>query len=243
MSNKTVHELYHQKTKSVRKVINENNFTYRLLIDSLNQVIIKKKLNILDIGCGAGTLALYLSSKGHNVTGIDISTQAIKACKVSAKNLNLNTKFYNKDFMSNDLKEKYDLVIFSEVIEHLPDDKKALKKIYKLLKPAGILLLSTPSIKAPLHRLGLTRKFDTEVGHLRRYTKFSISKLIRDSDLKIITIRQTEGILRNFLYVNPVASKYIRFIKYFVSDFVTQVDNILVKLFGESNFIIIATKK
>lgn len=243
-NHKKVHEKYHKKTRPVRKIISANNFTYRLLIKSLKHIIVKRKLKILDIGCGAGTLGIYLASLGNEVVGIDISERAINACKITAKNLHVsNIKFKSLDFMKNKIQGKYDLIIFSEVIEHLPDDKLALTKINDLLKPKGILLLSTPSTKAPLYRLGLTKSFDKEVGHLRRYSKRDIATLVRGANFKIIDIRPTEGILRNFLFVNSYAGKLVKYIQYVVSDVVTVIDNFLVQLCGESNYIILAIKK
>ena len=80
-----VHEKYHIKTTAQKKIIDDKNFTYRLLIKVLSKKINTKKLKVLDIGCGAGTICFYLANKGHDVTGIDISQKAINECRVSAK--------------------------------------------------------------------------------------------------------------------------------------------------------------
>ena len=166
---KALHAKYHSKTHKQTRIVKDNNFTYRILIDILNKNISSQKKNILDIGCGAGTLSFYLANKNHDVLGIDISTKAIKECLLSKKELNLNNvNFEQFDFPNNYPKEKFDVVIFTEVIEHLDDDKKALGIIRKILKPNGLMILSTPSNKAPLHRMGLTKNFDKKVGHVRR---------------------------------------------------------------------------
>ena len=238
---KIVHEKYHAKTGKSHKIIKDNNFTYRLLIQTLRSTI-KKGANILDIGCGAGTISFYLASKGHKVTGIDISKKAIQACKESATNLLLEIDFRVIDFPNENIRSSFDVVVFTEVIEHLENDKKALKQIHKLLNMNGLLILSTPSAGAPLHKLGLTHKFDKEVGHLRRYSASSLEKILAETDFKVMSIRKTEGILRNFLFVNPVAGRLVRYIKFFLSDWVTFLDNISLSLFGESNYIIVAKK-
>lgn len=238
-----VHEKYHIKTRSQCRVIGEKNFTYRVVISVINKYL-ERRQKILDMGCGAGTLDFYLATKGNEVTGIDISEKAIESCRKTAVNLNINnTKFMRLNFPKETINGKFDFIIFSEVIEHLEDDKQALRGIYKLLNPGGTLLLTTPSINAPLHRLGLTKDFDKEVGHLRRYVFNNLLDMIKNSGFKIIETRKTEGIIRNFLFINPIAGKLVRFIKFFVSDLVTLIDNITIPIFGESNYIVVARRK
>jgi len=240
---KIVHERYHSKTKRQLKIIKDSNFTYRLLISVINKYLKNSNQKILDIGCGAGTLSLYLANKGHSTLGLDISSKAIEECLKSKKALGLNNvAFRTLDFLTMKTKNRYDTVLFTEVIEHLEDDSKALRSIHKLLKPSGIMILSTPSDTAPLHKLGITKKFDEEVGHLRRYSLGEIQGMVRKSGFKIIETKKTEGILRNFLFIDPMAGKLIRFIKYFISDIVTLADNSTVPLFGYSNIIIVARK-
>lgn len=240
-----IHEAYHKKTKASYKVINTNNFTYRHLVSAINSQLKKPREKILDIGCGAGTLCFYFASKGHMVTGIDISSKAIESCKKTANNLGLTNVSFKKTHFPEEisLNQTFDLVIFTEVIEHLNDDALALKKINSFLDRNGILILSTPSIYAPLNKLGLTKKFDEEVGHLRRYSKPQLIKLLRNNGFRIIKIEPTEGILRNFLFINPYAGKLVRYIKFFLSDIITFIDILSLKIFGESNYIIIAKKK
>ncbi len=66
--------------------------------------------------------------------------------------------------------------------------------------------------------------------------------MARDSKFKILESYGTEGILRNFLFLNPVAGKFIRFIKFFLSDIVTALDSFSCKTFGESDLFIILKK-
>ncbi len=238
-----VHQQYHKHTRKSLKVVKKNNFTYRHLIGHVDKFKLKGA-RVLDIGCGAGSLSFYIASRGGVVTGIDISKKAVMECKKSSEALGLkNTKFIHCYFPNQfSSKEKYDYVIFTEVIEHLEDDKFAIKKISTLLKKNGVLLLSTPSITAPLHRLKLTKKFDEQVGHLRRYSIDQLRNLMTKNDFKITSQTKSEGILRNFLFINPHAGKLVRYINRFGSDIVTYLDNMTLQLFGESNYIIVAKK-
>lgn len=238
-----LYEIYHSKSKGQGKIVGEKNFTYINILPILNSCLGKNINKILDIGCGSGTISLYLASKGYEVKGIDISKKAIEACKESANNIGLkNVKFEISEFPKSLPQEKFNLIFFSEVIEHLPNDDLALRKIHKLLKPGGILFLSTPSKNAPLYKLGLAKKFDKEVGHLRRYTLEELKIKLKRNGFKIKKTYKKEGLLRNYLFLNTIAGKLIRFIRFFLVDIFTFIDNISVKLFGESQIIIIAHK-
>lgn len=236
------YDKFHKSTSIQKNVINSSNFTYKIIINVIDEFINGSK-SILDIGSGAGTLGLYYANKGFTVLGIEISQKAVDSANQSAKHLGLeNVKFTKMDFPEEIPKEKFDFIIFTEVIEHLEEDSLALKKIFYLLNSKGIVIISTPSKNAPLYRLGLASEFDKSVGHLRRYTLPELREKCRKQGFKILGTKKTEGIIRNFLYLNPVAGKAIRFIRYFLVDFVLFIDKVSMKLFGESNIFIIAQK-
>jgi len=157
-------------------------------------------------------------------------------------NLDKKIKFITAEF-PNKIKDKnYDLILFSEVIEHLENDTKALSDIWKVLKPRGLLIITTPSKNAPLYRMGLLDKFDKEVGHLRRYSLKELEILVEKNGFKIVESNLQEGILKNFLFTNPFAGKLLKFIKWYISDIVAILDYATIPLFGESNLHIVAKK-
>ncbi len=98
---------------------------------------------VLDVGCGDGFLGSRVKKKGGYVYGIDISKKAILIAKkqlTEAKVVDLNEErlpFRNKYF---------DLVISTEVIEHLFDPSNFLKEINRVLKKNGELIITTPNI-------------------------------------------------------------------------------------------------
>lgn len=240
--NKQIYEKFHNTTSIQNKVIGSNNFTYKLLLNVIDKYIIGSR-SILDIGSGAGTLGLYYASKGYDVLGIDISKKAIDCANESVKHLNLkHAVFIRMDFPYEVPKEKFDFIIFTEVIEHLEDDNLALKQIFSLLKPKGIAVITTPSKNAPLYRLGLATEFDKNVGHLRRYTVKELVTKCKNAGFKILETKRTEGILRNFLYLNSIVGKCIRFIRFFLVDIFLFFDKISMKIFGESNIYVIVQK-
>jgi len=239
------YEKYHQKTRSQKKLIKKRNFTYRLILNALEPYLIDRK-KILDIGCGAGTLSLYIASRSHYIRGIDISSKAIKACRASAQMLGVtqNVKFQIASFPEIIIKENFDLILCIEVLEHLIKDELAIEKMFNHLKTNGVIIISVPSIKAPLYKLGFAKKFDKQVGHLRRYDLNKIIKLLKEKKIKIIKAKKTEGIIRSFLFTSKRTTPIVRIANkfQFVSDILTFLDNISLKLFGASQIIIIAKK-
>lgn len=242
----SLYERFHNRMKLQKKVIGVKNFTYRDLIQVLEKYV-KNEDKILDIGCGAGTIDFFLANKGLKVTGIDISVKAVEMCKKNSHELGFDSKlkFEKINFPIHSIVEKFNLIICSEVLEHLKDDKVALKEIYKLLFTGGITIFSVPSKNAPLYKLGLANIFDNKVGHLRRYTQLELKDLINDAGFDILEIIKTEGMLRNVLFLNSILGKTIKILNEieFLSDIITYFDNLIIPLFGESNIFILAKKK
>lgn len=104
-----------------------------------------EKFEILDLGCGRGWLTFLLSKYG-NIIGIE----PVKPVINYAKRMFPNIKFIcgTTKTLIDDKKEfsKYDLIISSEVIEHIPDDEKGkfIEDISTLLKDKGFLIITTP---------------------------------------------------------------------------------------------------
>ena len=239
------YEEFHKKIEFQKRIIGKKNFTYRNIIKVLEKHLDRKN-KILDIGCGVGTLDFYLANKGFKVLGIDISKKAVEACRKNARVLGLGDRlnFERLNFPEEKPLEKFSLVICSEVLEHLKNDKKAVEVIFDLLRPGGIVIFSTPSQNAPLFRLGLTRKKDKQIGHLRRYTLEELVSLLRKQNPRILETKRTEGILRNFLFYSRGGTIPLKIANRFwiISDLFTFFDNITLKLFGEAQIIVVAQK-
>jgi 2-polyprenyl-3-methyl-5-hydroxy-6-metoxy-1,4-benzoquinol methylase len=241
------YDKFHNKSASSLNIINSNNFTYYYIIKTLNEVVksYKKNVHILDVGCGTGAIDLYLANLGFKVTGFDISKKAID---IANKNSNLNNfkkfpSFYTKDIQSAiPKKDKYEIIICSEVLEHIKNDSNVIKKLKTSLKKGGSLIITVPSSNAPLYRLGKLSEFDKEVGHLRRYLISDLRSILTKEKLKIVKVRKTEGLARNLLYTNNKINFIIKFIKGPLVNLFHLMDKVSVILFGESQIIIVAKK-
>ena len=106
-------------------------------------------LNCLDIGCGGGILSEKLRRLGANVTGIDASKSSIDIAKEHAKKsrLEINYKCITTSGLLEIKEEKalnkFDLIIASEVIEHVYDRRIFLSDISNLCRPGGLVIFTT----------------------------------------------------------------------------------------------------
>ena len=103
-----------------------------------------KGLKVLEVGCGVGDFALYLSQQGAEVTAIDFSSQAIKLATEKTKVQGSNVNFMVADAQAVPFAENsFDLVVSCECLEHVPSPQLALNEMYRVLKPQSKLLLTT----------------------------------------------------------------------------------------------------
>lgn len=242
---KNLYKAFHKGTTTQRRLITPNNFTYRIILSVIDRYL-KKGMNVLDIGCGAGTLSFYVGNKGCKVVGIDIAGNAITSAKSSLASMNIkNVHFFTMDFPKKvpTRNEEFDIILCIEVLEHLHEEKLALRRIEDLLKPGGIAIISVPSKNAPMYRLGLADEFDKRVGHLRRYTLEELKDRCESIGFTILESKKTEGVLRNFLFLNPTAGKLVRLIKYFMVNVVSLIDEVSLRLFGESQLFVVVKKQ
>lgn len=130
----------------------------------------------LEIGVGGGDLIKNLEQMSDSGEGIDISQEAIKEAKKLESD---KIKIYQKNFFDIEKENEYDLIVGLELIEHLPDDLSALKKINRLLKNKGLLIISVPAHEKKWSIL------DIWAGHCRRYEKQDLIKKLEKQNFKI----------------------------------------------------------
>lgn len=100
-----------------------------------------KNLSVLDVGASTGIIDNLLSKKFKRVVGIDIDEKAIKFAQKNFKRRNL--KFELGDAMKlNFTKNSFNIIICTQIYEHVPDPKKLFAEIYRVLKPGGVCYLA-----------------------------------------------------------------------------------------------------
>ena len=128
--------------------------------------------NILEIGCGNGRDSKFFSSKGHQVTGLDRSIEAIELCKDLYSEELIEFFFGTISDIATKNKKKYDL-IYSRFVIHamsLKEEIETLKTSYKLLNQHGQLFIECRSINDPLSDKGeILSHTERVAGHYRRF--------------------------------------------------------------------------
>ncbi|HEY6913359.1 MAG TPA: class I SAM-dependent methyltransferase [Paludibacter sp.] len=153
---------------------------------------------ILDIGCGNGSFANYLISKGYNVYGTDASITG-----VSIANKKNPERFFiqdlSKDELPEELKEiKFKTIISTEVIEHLYNPRKYILFCKSILERSsgGNLIISTPYhgyLKNLI--LAVFNAWDKHLtvlwdgGHIKFWSKKTLSELLKEYDFKTIEFK------------------------------------------------------
>ena len=102
-----------------------------------------KDIKILDIGCGGGLLSEPLSRLGATVTGIDASDRNIKIAKMHLKKSKLDIDYYCSSPDKFIAKEKFDVVLNMEIVEHVDNVDFFLFKSSELLKKNGLMFIAT----------------------------------------------------------------------------------------------------
>ena len=102
-----------------------------------------KNLEILDIGCGGGLMSEPMARLGGNVTGIDASEKNIKIASVHCEENNLKINYLNKSPEELNEREKFDIVLNLEIVEHVNNLDLYLNSCHRLLKKNGIMFTAT----------------------------------------------------------------------------------------------------
>ena len=123
------------------KFIKEKLISHFGLDAKSNQLL--KKINILDIGCGGGLLCEPLKRLGATITGIDASQSNIEAAKLHAREMNLNINYICTSPENLKLKNKFDVILNMEIVEHVENVNFFLKKSSELLKKNGLMFIAT----------------------------------------------------------------------------------------------------
>ena len=111
--------------------------------------------NVLEIGCGtAGVISAFLE-RGNMGFGIDLNADSLDYAReklsgfIESKHLTLlNDDIYSVDFEA-EYQVKFDVIILKDVIEHLSDHEKLLKKMKSFLAPSGVIFLGFPPWQMP----------------------------------------------------------------------------------------------
>lgn len=148
----------------------------KYLLDLLGDV--SKDSKILDIGCSSGIFLKDLEVLGFKkeyLFGVDISENAIANCKANG----IQNAFV-MDAQDISLDEEFDIIIASDCLEHLEDDKKAISNWSRILKTGGTMYVFVPAFQS------LWSHHDVVNMHFRRYTNQELKTKLVHENLTVV---------------------------------------------------------
>jgi 2-polyprenyl-3-methyl-5-hydroxy-6-metoxy-1,4-benzoquinol methylase len=180
---------------------------------SIIKKIIKKisPKTILDFGCGDGKLIYELKNQDTELTGIDLSKKAISFAKIFSP----KEKFIAEDINNYKPKEKFNMIISIETLEHIPPDqlKNIIKNLNRLVKENGYLIITVPSKNVRLFKKHY-QHFDTKTMQNYLEGQFKIVKTL--GHYKISKRYELLYALATNNYLSISSKKYQKFLnKYF----------------------------
>lgn len=122
---------------------------YDLQLDHLTALVRSGQVKkVLDIGCGCGSVSLWLALQGADVTGIDLEEERLRVGRRRAEMLGVQPVFVQKNI--NELDGQYDAIWIEQAYHHLEPRAEVQAKIASLLRPGGHLIISESNAWNPL---------------------------------------------------------------------------------------------
>lgn len=187
---------YEGKLWSQKELIEEIN-NIKLL--KRNQIIMdwlpKNKL-VLDLGCGIGSLTQSVACESKKVIGMDLIYNNIRIAEKFCYHPRIKYKVGNV----NNAKGKYDVIIMSEVIEHLLKPYEMLQKCHKMLTKQGRLILTTPNATSLTNVLINVLKGNKSLGnvpgtqseHVMSWDIRTLTRLLKEAKFEVLRYKTTK---------------------------------------------------
>jgi len=192
-------------------------------IQNFQKETMRSNLRILDVGCGNGNISIPLASLGFEVTGVDVDSKSINKAR-------MKNKFYNAQFVTQNIYQfntnnKFDIVICSEIIEHLSNPLLFLYNIRKFLKRNGLLICTIPNgycveeiirhfldstilgkkimptLRSLILKRGQIQTSNLAVFHLSYFTKKKFENILKNSGFRVIKFMNISFIFKQAFYI------------------------------------------
>lgn len=179
-----------------------------------NRLPMKPGCRVLDVGCGTGRhISAVHRFKQVTVIGTDISYEdLLEAKKRLTYQDGLGEGFGSYEILLADIlalpfpDRFFDLVICSEVLEHIRNQNTAAREIARVLKPGGNLVVSVPRFFPERICWALSEEYgNTENGHVRIYRKKELIKLLESAGVKTVSVRFAHSLHTPYWWLKCVA--------------------------------------
>ncbi len=149
--------------------------------------------NILEVGPGRGEIIENFISADNKITMIDTDEEMCKVIRERFKNSDVKILNSNISY----LEEKFDTILYMDVIEHIENDIKELDQAISKLNKNGKLVIIVPAFSI------LFSDFDKSVGHFRRYTKKNFFNY-KNSEVKLRNLKYFDSLGFFILFLSKI---------------------------------------
>jgi 2-polyprenyl-6-hydroxyphenyl methylase/3-demethylubiquinone-9 3-methyltransferase len=155
---------------------------------------------LLDVGCAEGVFAAAFVDRGLSVVGIDVAWEPLRRARTGVADLDLDLRLVDEQSAWPLEDASFDVAWAGEVIEHVADTAGWLSEIRRVLRPGGLLLLSTPNhgrlgvLGLALRRGAFEAHFDPRTDHLRFYTRNTLGRLLSDFGFEQVVVSAAGGL-------------------------------------------------
>lgn len=130
---------------------------YDLQLESLTDLVRSGRVkSVLDVGCGCGTVSLWLSLQGAATKGIDLQADRLVVARTRASQLGLNTEFRLQNLFEEE--RTYDAIWLEQAFHHVEPRDDAYEHLTKILNPGGYIVISEANAWNPMLQLQLLRR-------------------------------------------------------------------------------------
>lgn len=156
-------------------------------------------LDILDVGCAQGTLAMRLAERGHRVTAVDLRSDFLEYARL--RHTHGDVRFVRANVLEDQLRGEYDLVFANQIVEHLVYPERLVDRLKERLRAGGRLVMATPNhsyIRNGLpsfRELGDVREFERlqhtadADGHFYAYRSEELAGVFIDCGMQQVEVR------------------------------------------------------
>lgn len=205
---------YGKRLLSRNRLLSQHHkLAVNFFLDYFKQVDIN--LKVLDVGCSEGFFMELLRNLGfENIKGIDPSSKVVEKAKKKGLIAEQN------DIDEFQTKEKYDVILMMDVLEHLEKPEQALEKAYKLLNDNGALYLNIPICDSLALRCRRFLKLasresqlhDWDETHINAYSKKELVSLLKACSFSVV---KSQRISNRFPFISRISLKFSEFLQQF----------------------------
>ncbi len=152
---------------------------------------------VMDVGGGAGMMTVTCARKGARVTLLDAEASALNTARHFARREGVEERVsavHSDRIPEEVLRQRFDIIIAKDIVEHIPDDQTFIKQLAQCQKPGGLLLLSTQNSRSLTYLIeGSYNKYRLnnpdwcgwDTTHLRFYTAGSLRTLLENAGYRV----------------------------------------------------------